>query len=41
MMNDLTTISVTKLTREKLAELGTKDSTFDDIIRKLLEKWEH
>lgn len=38
-MTRITTISVTKPTRERLAALGTKDSTFDEIIQKLLEKW--
>ncbi|MDH3825647.1 MAG: hypothetical protein OES14_07635 [Nitrosopumilus sp.] len=31
-----TTINVEKTTRDKLAQLGTKNSTFEDIISKLL-----
>ncbi len=32
-----TTITVCKDTRNRLASLGAKDSTFDEIIQKLLE----
>ena len=34
-----TSISITKETRDELASLGTKDSNFEDIIKKLLRKW--
>jgi len=33
-----TTITVEKETRDILANLGTKDSTFDQIIQNLIEK---
>lgn len=36
---ETTTISISKQTREMLASLGTKDSTFDSIIQKLIENW--
>ena len=36
-MADITTIKVTKRTREKLAELGKKNETYEDIIEKLIE----
>jgi len=36
---ETTTISIRKQTREMLASLGTKDSTFDEIIQKLIESW--
>lgn len=35
-----TTVAISKKTRERLASIGNKDSTFDDIIRKLLEEWD-
>lgn len=35
-----TTISICKNTRNHLASLGTKDSTFDEIIQKLLKKYD-
>lgn len=38
-MNNKTNVSITKDTRNELAKLGTKDSTFEDIIRELLRKW--
>lgn len=34
----ITTISIEKITRDRLASLGTKDSTFDQIIVELLKK---
>ena len=34
-----TSISISQDTRNLLAEIGTKDSTFDEIIKKLIEKW--
>ena len=34
---ELTTIQVTKETREMLKELGKKGETYDDIIRRLIE----
>lgn len=38
-MSSKTTIAVGKVIRDQLASLGTKDSTFDEIIQKLLKKW--
>jgi len=34
-----TTIVVKKITRDRLASKGDKDSTFDDILSKLLDKF--
>lgn len=34
-----TTIAISKIVRNQLASIGTKDSTFDDIIQELLKKW--
>ena len=38
-MMTMTSISIKKETRNQLASLGTKDSTFDEIIRTLLTQW--
>ena len=38
-MESKTTISISKVIRDQLVLLGNKDSTFDDIIQMLLEKW--
>lgn len=35
-----TCISISTETRNKLAVIGDKDSTFDEIVQKLLSKWE-
>ena len=35
-----TTVSISKNTRERLAIIGNKDSTFDEIIQKLIKVWE-
>ena len=37
VMHNITTISVSKTTRNRLSSLGTKDSTFEEIISKLIE----
>ena len=37
-MENITTIQISKQTREMLAEMGKKGDTYDDIIRKLIEK---
>lgn len=37
---DLTTISITKNTHKKLSELGKKSETFDQILRRMLDKVE-
>jgi len=34
-----TTISIKRKTRNALAKLGTKDTSFDDILQILLENW--
>ncbi len=38
-MEDKTTIVISKQIRNQLAAIGTKDSTFDQIIQDLLAKW--
>lgn len=35
----MTTIAISKETRDQLAEIGNHDSTFDDIIKNLLKEW--
>ena len=35
----MTSIAIQKETRNQLASLGTKDSTFDTIIQELIKKW--
>jgi len=39
-MEDKTSIAISRKIRNQLAGIGTKDSTFDEIIQKLLKKWE-
>jgi len=39
-MSEVTTVKVTKRTREKLAELGKKNETYEDIIERLIEFYE-
>ena len=36
----MTTITISKETRDRLAIIGTKDSIFDDIIKNLLKEWD-
>ena len=36
-----TNIQVSRETRDKLAEIGRKDDTYDDIIRMLIELYHH
>ena len=36
--NEITCIQLSRNTRDKLAELGTKDDTFEDIILKQMNK---
>lgn len=38
-MKLLTTIAIKKQTRDKIASIGKKDQTFDQIIVELLKKW--
>ena len=35
----MTTITISKETRNRLAKFGDHDSTFDDIIQKLIKQW--
>ena len=36
-MAEITTVKVTKKTRERLAELGKKNETYEEIIQKLIQ----
>ena len=36
----MTPIAISKETRDQLAEIGDHDSTFYDIIKRLLKKWD-
>jgi hypothetical protein len=36
-MDEVTTVKVTKKTKAKLSELGKKDETYEQIIRKLID----
>lgn len=36
----MTTITISKTTRHRLAEIGRKDNTFDEIVVKILDKLE-
>lgn len=38
-MEDKTSIAVSKIIRDQLSSIGTKDCTFNDIIQKLIKKW--
>ena len=38
-MEDKTSIAISRKIRNQLAAIGTKDSTFDQLIEKLLAKW--
>lgn len=38
-MESKTTIAINRTIRNQLALIGNKDSTFDDIILKLIKKW--
>jgi len=40
LMNKITSLRVTRETRNRLAEVGTKDETFDEIIQRLIEFYE-
>jgi hypothetical protein len=37
MAGDLTTIQITKLTREQLRSLGRKGETYDQVLNRLIE----
>jgi predicted CopG family antitoxin len=36
-LEDSTTVKVSRETRRRLAEIGTKEESFDEIIRRLLD----
>ena len=38
-MINKTSIAISKDLRNQLASIGTKDSTFNEIIQKLIKKW--
>jgi len=38
-MDSKTSIAVSRTIRDQLSLLGDKDSTFNDIIQKLIKKW--
>jgi len=38
---DITTIQITKETKRKLEELGKKNDTYEEIILRLIERYEH
>jgi len=38
-MGDVTTIKISKKTRDALAELGSKKETYEDVIRRLIESF--
>ncbi len=37
-MNEVTCLRVSRITRDKLAKIGGKDQTFDQIVNGLIEK---
>jgi len=39
-LGEITTVKVTKRTRDRLAELGNKKETYEDVISKLIEFYE-
>ena len=38
-MSELTTVSVTKITKNELTSIGHKGQTYDSIIQLLLKEW--
>ena len=36
-MKDVTTVKLNRKTKKMLADLGKKDDTYDDIVRRLIE----
>ena len=36
-VRDLTTVKISKETRERLAEIGTKKETYDEVIQRLID----
>ena len=39
-MDNVTSLKVRKVTRDRLAQLGNKAETFDDVINRLMEFYE-
>jgi len=39
-LGEITTVKVTKRTRDRLAELGNKKETYEDVISKLIDFYE-
>jgi hypothetical protein len=39
-MREITTVKVTRKTRDRLAELGKKSETYEEIIERLIEFYE-
>jgi len=39
-MSEITTVKISKKTRDKLAELGSKKETYENIIERLIEFYE-
>jgi hypothetical protein len=39
-LGEITSIKVKKMTRDHLAQVGTKSETYDDIINRLLDRYE-
>ena len=39
IMTNTTSIAIQKETRDQLATVGSKDSTFDEIIQELIKSW--
>ena len=39
IMTNKTSVAIQKETRNQLAAVGSKDSTFDEIIQKLIKSW--
>jgi len=37
--DECTTIQISRVTRESLVSIGKKGETYEEIIRKLLSKW--
>jgi hypothetical protein len=39
-MGEITTVKLSKKTRDRLAELGRKQETYEDIIERLIESYQ-
>jgi len=40
LLGEVTTVKITKKTRERLAAIGSKNETYDDIINRLIQFFE-